>query len=171
MHERRSLESEALLELMSNVCRNAANGYFTVAQQQRAREGRLYDVTMAVDDHWWLANMFLFQADRSNSRYHENLARFSRGWSDRASKLDPPVTNLKRLDGLVLAQPPKWGNAYVSPGPLGMTVRAMSLVALHASSQPEEGEEELAASCFAKGQLRCVPSGTLLSSCARNVVH
>jgi hypothetical protein len=44
---------------------------------------------------------------------------------------------------------------YTSPGPLPMTLRAMSYIMVHAANQQVESERDREASCFAKGQLRC----------------
>lgn len=57
------------------------NGYYTRAQQARAARSRegdtgygaLEDFRLAVDDHWWMANVLLFHADALNSRYRLNL--------------------------------------------------------------------------------------------------
>lgn len=48
--------------------------------------------------------------------------------------------------------------SYTSPGPLPMTLRAMSYIMIHAASQQYESERDRDASCFAKGQLRFASS-------------
>ena len=64
-------------------------------------------------------------------------------------------------EGAVCVQ---WGDqggsdvSFTTPGPLPMTLRAMSYIMVHAASQQTESQSDREASCFAKGQLRCAPA-------------
>lgn len=90
-----------------------------------------------------------------------HVQRFVDAWRGEFEYHQGIDENLIRERGnLMTSTPPTWASGadsgYITPGPLPMTVRAMSYVMVYAATQLEESAEDRAASCFAKGQLRCV---------------
>jgi hypothetical protein len=139
--------------------------------------GRSDDYRLDVDDKWWFSMMVLFHADRSNTRYNWFLYRFANAWTNDLPEFSPdskPTSGVVNLKGLQYEDPPYWvrlrqsnqQNAYVTPGPLGMNLRAMSMIALHASRQENESDADRRHVCFALAQLRCAAPSTPLVACA-----
>lgn len=88
------------------------------------------------------------------------MQRFVDAWRGEFEYHQAIDENLIREKGtLMVSTPPTWASGadpgYITPGPLPMTVRAMSYVVVYAATQLEESSQDRAASCFAKGQLRC----------------
>jgi hypothetical protein len=121
--------------------------------------------------------MVLFHADCSNTRYNWFLYRFANAWTNDLPEFSPdskPTSGVVNLKGLQYEDPPYWvrlrqsnqQNAYVTPGPLGMNLRAMSMIALHASRQENESDADRRHVCFALAQLRCAAPSTPLVACA-----
>jgi hypothetical protein len=115
--------------------------------------GRSDDYRLDVDDKWWFSMMVLFHADCSNTRYNWFLYRFANAWTNDLPEFSPdskPTSGVVNLKGLQYEDPPYWvrlrqsnqQNAYVTPEPLGMNLRAMSMIALHASRQENESDAD-----------------------------
>lgn len=91
------------------------------------------------------------------------MQRFVDAWRGEFDFHQGIDSNLIRERGsLMVSTPLRWVSGedpgFITPGPLPMTVRAMSYVMVYAATQLEESDSDRAASCFAKGQLRCGPS-------------
>lgn len=87
------------------------------------------------------------------------MQRFVNAWRGEFEYHQAIDENLIRERGsLMLSTPPSWVSGqdagYLTPGPVPMTVRALSYIIVYAATQLEESAEDREASCFAKGQLR-----------------